>query len=80
MLELQVLAGGTVVGQHRFATTMVGQDWGLVKVACPNGGLVHAYFKIRGMEFLEGPSAPPVTASELECSYMIRHQPFFDKF
>ena len=71
ILELQLLAGATVVGTRTFATSLVPGEWWSFQLKVTTGsGMVQCYLKIRGVDFLAtpwanpAPSAPPMPGPE----------------
>ena len=63
-MELQLQAGSTVVATTNFATSMFNADWQTVSLEGPGAGLVQCQVKLRGVEHLDSPSAPPAADQE----------------
>ena len=64
MMELQLQAGSAVVASTNFATSILNTEWTPVELKGPGAGLVQCHLKLRGLEYLTRPSAPPAADQE----------------
>ena len=70
VMELQLQAGSAVVATTTFATSMFNVEWSAVDLKGPGAGLVQCHVKLRGIEFINRPSAPPAEDQETPVSAM----------
>ena len=63
-MELQLQAGSAVVASTNFATSMFNTEWTPVNLKGPGAGLVQCQVKLRGIEYVASPSAPPAADQE----------------
>ena len=59
MMELQLQAGSAVVATRSFATSVFNTEWQAIDLRGPGAGLVQCHIKLRGVNFINVPSAPP---------------------
>ena len=71
MMELQLRAGSAAAATAAFATSVFNAEWSAVNLKGPGAGLVQCHIKLRGVEFINRPSAPPAEDQEAPVSAMM---------